>query len=231
VVHVVYRLQTQQERRRLARITRTINLVIEVYHPKSVVIERELVFTFNELFAVQSLRVESATLRLNVETSLDIQWWQYVPPSERRGVLTIYFNGVRVYEKGTGERDVHAIEVNIDPRIIRRENRARIEFSVVRGIYTGNVTVRMRLTRCELELVVSVSEDRLDDLVVAERASAERNRQIIESSITPAPNRTVTPTSSDPVSSFLSVIAQLPSAIIAVIVLFILIELVRVFRR
>jgi hypothetical protein len=226
---VVYR-QTIQNRR-LVRITRTINLVIEVYHPRSVVIERELVFTFNELFAVQSLRVESATLRLNVETLIEIPWWAYVPPSERRGVLTVYFNGVKVHEREVGEQGVHSIELSINASLIRRENRVRVEFSVVRGIYTSNITVRMKLTRCELELVVSVSEDRIDDLAVAERASAERNRQIIESSITPAPNRAVVPTHADPVSSFLNVLGQLPNVVIAIIVLLVIIELIRVFRR
>jgi hypothetical protein len=205
--------------------------VIEVYHPRSVHIERELVFTFHDVLAVPTLRVESATLRLNVETLLDIQWWQYVPPSERRGILRIYFNGVKVYEKETGERDTHSIEVSINTNLIRGENRVRVEFEIVRGIYTRNITVRMKLTMCEIELLVSVEEDREEDLVVAENRSAERNKRVIESAITLTPNRTIMQTSTDPISSFITLVTQLPNIVIIIIVLFLIIELARLFRR
>jgi len=229
---MVMEMYQQEEKRVLASIVRTINLVIEVYHPGRVVIERELYFDLREIFAIQGIRVESAILRVNVETSVEPEWWQYIPEAERRGKLKVYFNGVKVHEAESPQHYLHALTLNINPIDIRRENRVRIEFEIIPGLYASSSTrVRMKLTRCELELTVSLPESQLNSLAVADKTSTERNRQYIESVISiPEPNKNVTPTT-NPLSSFLNILGQLPSIVVAIVILFILIEIIRVFRR
>jgi hypothetical protein len=224
VVYLVYVLgmtSTSEDQGRVVfdTLRRSINQSVSVKAWNKVVVERELYFNFSDFFEIPSFKFHDGKLTVTIS---DAGVW-IINPISIPNRMTILFNGNVLYHGDgfTGSRtfDIKGVWVG-------RENYVRVEYDGGFGNY-----VWMTVSNVTIEIKVSYYERDRESVIEANEESTKRNREYLSSLINnPPPNTTITP-SGDPVTSFLQTLQQLPQIILAIVMIMILVEIIRAFRR
>jgi hypothetical protein len=201
-------------------LVRRLNVSVRVEGWDRVAIERELYFNLEDFFDIGSFKVLSGKLSLTIS---DVGVWAYNPLTIQ-DKLTIMLNGYIVYE-GRSFKGTKTFEIK--PEWVDKENYVRVELDGGRNNWCW-----LQVSNATLELRVSYSELDRDAVVEANESTTKKNKEYIGSVInTPSPNTRITPLGGDWVSGFVQFAQMLPQLLLFIVIMFIFIEIIRIFRR
>jgi hypothetical protein len=201
-------------------LPRIINWSIRVQGWNRLVIERELYFNFADFFEIESFKFHSATLTITIS---DVGFW-LVNPFSIPDRLTIMWNGYILYD---GSSFKGSKTFNIEPKWIEKENWVRIEYDAGTGNWGW-----LQVSNVKFEAKVSYFEIDRDRVIEANEGSLKKNKEYLSGVINnPSPNTQITPTGSDWVTGFLQFAQMMPQLLLFLIIMFIFIEIIRIFRR
>lgn len=201
-------------------VRRVLNIRVRVEGWDRVYIERELYFDFRDFFTISSFVVHSAKLTVTIS---DVGVWAFNPLTIQ-DKLTIMFNGYVVYE-GRSFKGTRTFDIKRD--WVAGENYVTVTLDGGRNNWCW-----LEVSNVSIELDVSYSEQDRPAIINANESSTRRNREYIESVInTPSPNTRITPTSGDWVSGFVQFAQLMPQLLLFIVIMFIFIEIIRIFRR
>ena len=201
-------------------LPRIINWTIRVQGWSRLVIERELYFNFEDFFEIEGFEFHSATLTITIA---DIGFW-LVNPFSIPDHLMIMWNGYILYD---GSSFKGSKTFNIKPEWIEKENFVRVEYDCGAGNWGW-----LQVSNVKFEAKVSYYEVDKDRVVEANNSSLRKNKEYLSGVINnPSPNTQITPTSTDWITGFLQFAQIMPQLLLFLIIMFIFIEIIRIFRR
>ena len=203
-----------------AVVERTVNQIIRVEGWNRVYIERELYFNLEDFFYIQGLRFGSGKLSLTIDARI-----QY---SLTYGyffrTMKVYFNGYKLYE---GDVKTGLLTFDLKGEWASKENFVRVEVESTWGTY-----IWLEVSNCKLTYTIYYPAEQRNVVVEANKSTIEKNKQYLNAVFgSPSPNTTVIPTSTDWVSGFVQFAQMMPQLLLFIVIMFIFIEVIRIFRR
>jgi hypothetical protein len=205
-----------------AVIERTITQLVRVAGWNRVYIERELYFNLEDFFNIPGLRFGSGKLSLTVNAKIHYS----LTLGYFFRTMRVYFNGYRLYE---GDVKIGLLTFDLKGEWASKENFVRVELECGWGTY-----IELEVSNCKLTYNIYYPVQQRGAVENANRNTIEKNKQYLSAVINaPSPNTTITPTTptGDLVSGFVQFAQVMPQLLMFIVMLFIFIEIVRIFRK
>jgi len=201
-------------------LRRAINTATRVQGWNRLVIERELYFNFEDFFEIEGFEFHDGKLTVTIT---DIGFW-LVNPFSIPDHLVIMWNGYILYD---GSSFKGSKTFNIKPEWIEKENWVRVEYDVGAGNWGW-----LQVSNVKFEAKVSYYEKDKDIVVEANNRTLVKNKEYLTGVINnPSPNTQITPLGGDWVTGFLQFVQTMPQLLLFLIIMFIFIEITKIFRR
>ena len=205
------------------------------------VIEKELTYNLDSIWGDPSLSIEKAVLTFKMSEK-PVLGGIYSPNPKP---VKVYCNGRLVWSGDYNTQTANSVSVDVPPETLNGGGGFRIEIADNRYGYCGGIVFDAMLT-----ITVSTTVQSDESVDYAEKRLVEAVRNAIKDTLNSQgksnvnvnvnPNGTINVSWQEPDGSqksdnwwgsFGAFVAQLPNFIILIIVIFILIELIRTFRR
>jgi len=204
-----------------AVIERVINQIVRVEGWNSVYIERELYFNLEDFFYIPMLRFGSGKLSLTVDVKLQYSLTAF---GYFFAKMKVYFNGYRLYE---GDVKTGLLTFDLKGEWASKENFVRVEVESAWGTY-----IWLEVSNCKLTYTIYYPSEQRNTVLEANKNTIEKNKEYLSAVFgSPSPGTKVTPTSTDWVSGFVQFAQLMPQLLMFIVIMFIFIEIIRIFRR